>query len=210
MKPQPQLVQGLVALTAAIAIAGASYWWFFGRPSPAPAGCVTNPPARIGGPLALTVAKQTGRTERADFKGAPTLLYFGFTRCPDVCPTTMYLVEEALSSLGERAQHVQTALVSLDPEHDTPEALAQYVQTDGFPRGLVGLTGTESEIAAAARAFAVNYQRVPSGDDYAISHTSFLYVLDGDWRTRSMISTIGVSPGDVAACLEAGLGRDLR
>jgi protein SCO1/2 len=210
MKPQPQLVQGLVALTAAIAIAVTGYWWFFGRPSPAPAGCITNPPARIGGPLALSVAKEAGQAERADFKGAPTLLYFGFTRCPDICPTTMYLVEEALTSLGERAQHVQTALVSLDPEHDTPEALAQYVRTDGFPRGLVGLTGAESEIAAAAKAFAVNYQRVSSADDYTISHTSFLYVLDGDWRMRSMISTIGVSPVEVAACLEAGLGRDLR
>jgi protein SCO1/2 len=210
MKPPPQLVQGLVALTAAVAIAATGYWWFFGRLSPAPAGCITNPPARIGGPLALTVAKETGQAERADFKGAPTLLYFGFTRCPDICPTTMYLVEEALRSLGERAQGVQTALVSLDPEHDTPEALAQYVRTDGFPPGLVGLTGAESEIAAAAKSFAVNYQRVPSADDYTISHTSFLYVLDGDGRVRSMISTIGVSPRDMAACLEAGLGRDLR
>jgi protein SCO1/2 len=210
MKRQPQLVQGLAALTAAVAIAVTGYWWFFGRPSPAPAGCITNPPARIGGPLALTVAKETGEVERADFKGAPALLYFGFTRCPDICPNTMYLVEEALRSLGERGRHLQTALVSLDPEHDTPEALAQYVQTEGFPRGLVGLTGTESDIAATAKAFAVNYQRVPSGDDYAISHTSFLYVLDVDGRVRSMISTIGSSPGEIAACLEAGLGRDLR
>ena len=148
---KPQLVQGLVALTAAIAIAVTGYWWFFGRPSPAPAGCITNPPARLGGPLALTVAKEAGPAERADFKGAPTLVYFGFTRCPDICPTTMYLVEEALSLLGERAQHVQTALVSLDPEHDTPETLAQYVQTDGFPRGLVGLTGGDDAVVRPDR-----------------------------------------------------------
>ena len=69
---------------------------------------------------------------------------------------------------------------------------------------------TQQDIDAAAKAFAVNYRRVPTGDDYTISHTSFLYVMDANWRVRSMISTIGRTPDDVAACIRAGLGRDLR
>jgi protein SCO1/2 len=98
----------------------------------------------------------------------------------------------------------------VDPERDTADALAAYVQTEGFPKGLVGLTGSKQDIDAAAKAFAVNYRRVPTGDDYTISHTSFLYVMDANWRVRSMISTIGRTPDDVAACIRAGLGRDLR
>jgi protein SCO1/2 len=203
----PRRAQGLVALAFALVVATTGYWYFFGRPSPEPAGCIVNPPARIGGPLALTVA---GAGEPADFSGRPTLLYFGFTHCPDICPTTMYLAADALKALGRPGENIQTALVSVDPERDTADVLAAYVQTEGFPKGLVGLTGSRQDIDAAAKAFAVNYRRVPTGDDYTISHTSFLYVMDANWRVRSMISTIGRTPDDVAGCIREGLGRDLR
>jgi protein SCO1/2 len=139
----------------------------------------------LGGPFALT--DHTGRavTER-DFAGRLALVYFGFTYCPDVCPTELGIIAEALDALEEQGEQVTPILVSIDPERDTPAALADYVSR--FHPRLVGLTGTAEQVAAAARAYRVFYQRVQRPDmrDYLMDHSSFIYLVGRDGRVRAL------------------------
>jgi protein SCO1/2 len=218
-KPAPTAVKKsggipgpLIPAVLAIGLGIGGSYMLFGRPpqpesqvaSGAPTGCILNPPDRIGGPIAL-INDTSQPVTQAAFAGSPTLVYFGFTHCPDICPNSMYLLHDALTLMGAKGQNVKTALVTVDPERDSPENMHDYVATEGFPRGLVGLTGTPDQIATAAGAFAVSYQKVPQGDDYTMSHTSFVYLMDGNWRTKAVMSTIGRTPQDVAACLTQGL-----
>ncbi|MBL8549745.1 MAG: SCO family protein [Hyphomonadaceae bacterium] len=202
----------LIPAVAAIALGIGGSYMLFGRPpehnsqvtSSAVTGCILQPPSRIGGPISLQSDANQPVTQ-ATFAGSPTLVYFGFTHCPDICPNSMYLIHDALNLMGASGQSVKTALVTVDPERDTPEDMHDYIATEGFPRGLVGLTGTPDQIAAAAQAFAVSYQKVQQGDDYTMSHTSFVYLMDGNWRTQAVMSTIGRTPQELASCLSQGL-----
>jgi cytochrome oxidase Cu insertion factor (SCO1/SenC/PrrC family) len=138
--------------------------------------------ASIGGPFTLT--DQAGkRVTEADFKGKVTLYYFGFTFCPDACPTSLLLAQTALEELGKRADgKVQVVLVSVDPERDTPAVLKEYVEQ--FGPQFIGLTGSADEVASAARNFRVYYRKVPSKDGapYLMDHSSILYLMDRNGR----------------------------
>jgi cytochrome oxidase Cu insertion factor (SCO1/SenC/PrrC family) len=138
--------------------------------------------ASIGGPFTLT--DQSGkRVTEADFKGRVTLYYFGFTFCPDACPTSMLLAQTALEQLGRRADgKVQVVLVSVDPERDTPAVMKEYVEQ--FGPQFIGLTGSVDEVAGAARSFRVFYRKVPSkdGGPYLMDHSSVLYLMDRNGR----------------------------
>ncbi|WP_198669002.1 SCO family protein [Elioraea thermophila] len=131
----------------------------------------------LGGPFALT--DETGaRVTNETFRGRFMLIYFGFTYCPDVCPTELAKMAAALDLLGAEAEEVVPILITVDPERDTPAALAQY--TDLFHPRLVGLTGTEAEIAAAARAYRAYYAKVRTGpgpDEYTMDHSAFIYLM---------------------------------
>jgi len=174
-----------------------------------PQGCVIPPPPGIGGSIALTNGAGQSVTEAA-FAGRPTLVYFGFTHCPDICPTSMYLVKDALTDLGPAGADLQTALITLDPERDDPATMAAYAASGGFPTGLVGLSGPPAQVRAAMEAFGVVAMRAPGeGDDYNVNHTSFLYVMDGTWRMRGLVTTIGKTPQEIAACVSQALGANL-
>ena len=138
--------------------------------------------ADIGGPF--TLVDQDGETvTEADFRGRPMLIYFGFTYCPDICPLSLQVMGAALDQLPDAmAERVQPVLISVDPERDTPQQLAQYVDSDGFPDNLVGLTGTPEQVRNAADAYRVYYARVESGgmSDYLMDHSSVIYLMDGD------------------------------
>ncbi|MDL5365394.1 SCO family protein [Xanthomonas sp. NCPPB 2654] len=116
------------------------------------------------------------------FRGKALVLFFGFTRCPDVCPTTLVRATQIKRQLGEDARHVQFAFATLDPERDTPKVLRTYVQA--FDPDFVGLTGTESEIKIATAQLNVAYTKVPIGNTYTIDHSTRSYVFDaaGDLR----------------------------
>jgi cytochrome oxidase Cu insertion factor (SCO1/SenC/PrrC family) len=134
----------------------------------------------VGGPFELT--DQTGhvRTER-DFRGRLMLVYFGFTYCPDVCPTDLQAIGLALDKLGKDGESVQPLFITVDPERDTAEHLAQYVPM--FHPRLIGLTGSAEAIRKAADAYKVYYAKIPLGkatDDYTVDHTAFIYLLDRD------------------------------
>lgn len=132
----------------------------------------------VGGPFTLT--DQTGheRTDR-DFRGRLMLVYFGFTYCPDVCPTDLQAIGLALDKLGPDADQVQPVFITVDPERDTVNHLADYVPL--FHPRLIGLTGSAENIRKVADAYKVYYARVPlDGGDYTVDHTAYIYLMDRD------------------------------
>ena len=132
----------------------------------------------IGGPFSLV--DQDGRTVTdADLKGKPTLIYFGYTFCPDVCPTTLLLMETAAEKLGpDGPKKVNLVFITIDPDRDTPKLMKGYVSN--FGPTIEGLTGTPEQIAAVAKAYRVYYQKVPGKDGapYLMDHSSIIYLLD--------------------------------
>jgi cytochrome oxidase Cu insertion factor (SCO1/SenC/PrrC family) len=144
--------------------------------------------ALIGGPFALT--DHTGkRVTDADFRGRYMLVFFGFTYCPDVCPSTLQVVSQALDKLGPKAERFAPILITVDPERDTPEQLALYVQS--FHPRQVGLTGTPAEIDAVLSAYRVRGVRkrvdAKSAAGYTIDHPAQIYVMDPEGRYRTFL-----------------------
>jgi cytochrome oxidase Cu insertion factor (SCO1/SenC/PrrC family) len=136
----------------------------------------------IGGPF--TLVDQNGRTVTNDtLKGKPTLIYFGYTFCPDVCPTSLLLMETAVEKLGpDAAKKVNLVFITIDPERDTQKLIKDYV--GNFSPTFIGLTGTPEQVTAAARAYRVYYQKVPGKDGapYLMDHSSIVYLLDRNGR----------------------------
>jgi protein SCO1 len=132
---------------------------------------------RIGGHFALVTPDGRAVTD-ATYRGKWLLVYFGYTSCPDACPTAMASVAGALDQLGPLADRVQPLFITVDPERDTPPIVADYVKS--FDARIVGLTGTPEQLADAAKAFRVYYVDRSLGNDrdYAVDHSSFLYVID--------------------------------
>ncbi len=162
----------------------------------------------IGGPISL-VSHTGERVTEENFKGAPTLVYFGFTYCPDFCPSTLIALKNAYARLPDGVAPPQTLLITIDPERDTPEALSDYVATSAFPENLVGLTGTEEEVAAAAEAFIVQYERIETPDslaEYTMDHTLLLYLMDENWELKTFFSEVESDPDHVAQCLAQHIG----
>jgi len=131
--------------------------------------------AQMGREFAL-VDDQGNPRSLADFNGRVLVMFFGFLQCPDVCPATLVRAVQVKKLLGEAAQRVQVAFVTVDPERDTPALLAAYVRA--FDPGFVGLTGTNEQIAATAKEFKVFYQKVPTVSSYTMDHTALSYVFD--------------------------------
>ncbi|WP_300377989.1 SCO family protein [Henriciella sp.] len=169
----------------------------------ATATCTTRAYEEIGGPFTLT--NQDGeRVTEEEFKGEPTLIYFGFTYCPDICPGTLVGIRNAYEALPDDVEPPQTLLISVDPERDTPEALAKYVSSNAFPDNLVGLTGSAEEIASVADEFFVGYDRIEtpeSAAEYTMDHTSLLYLMDEDWKLKTFFAEGDSNPDDMATCL---------
>jgi len=135
----------------------------------------------IGGPF--TLVDQDGRTvTQADFKGRHMLVYFGYTFCPDVCPTELQTMSDALERLGKTAETVVPVFVTVDPGRDTPQVMKDYVRH--FHPRLVGLTGSPDQTAAAAKAFKVYFAKVEGKDGapYLMDHSSIVYLMGPDGR----------------------------
>lgn len=118
----------------------------------------------------------------ADFKGSVLLVFFGFTQCPDVCPTALFRATEVKELLGEDSKRVQVAFITVDPERDTPEVLKAYVSA--FDPDFVGLYGSMEETQQTARDFKVYYAKVPTGSSYTMDHTALTYVYDAKGQLR--------------------------
>lgn len=136
--------------------------------------------AAIGG--AYTLVDHTGKTVTdVDFHGQAQLIYFGYAYCPDVCPTTLQQMGAALALAGRAADHYQPIFITIDAERDTPEVMAQYVTNNGFPEGLVGLTGNPEQLKHAMKVFKVIGQKIEDPDSaagYTYDHSSIIYLMD--------------------------------
>lgn len=134
----------------------------------------------LGGPF--TLKAQDGRTfTEKDLAGRPYVLFFGFTHCPEVCPTTLGEISVSLSELGTAADDLRVVFVTVDPERDTPERLKEYL--GWFDERIVGLSGTPDEVAGIARAFKATYKKVPTGDgEYTMDHTALIFLMDRQGR----------------------------
>ncbi|MGZ2260122.1 SCO family protein [Roseobacter sp. A03A-229] len=118
--------------------------------------------------------------------GSPTIVFFGFTYCPDVCPTTLSDISGWLDDLGEETEGMNVVFITVDPERDTVEAMAEYVSY--FHPSIRGWTGPEGEIARAAQGFRARYERVPTdGGDYTMNHTASVFLFDAEGRFTTMI-----------------------
>ncbi len=151
--------------------------------------------AAIGGPFSLT--DQNGRTVTdRDLKGHPFLVFFGFTHCPDVCPTTLFDVSEVLKALGPDADRARALFITVDPERDTASTLKDYLSS--FDPHLSALTGDPADIAAVAKAYRVYYKKVPLAEGgYTMDHTAIVYLMNKDGRFVSPFSL--KRPPEVAA-----------
>lgn len=159
--------------------------------------------APYGKTLALTGHDGRART-LADFRGKVVVLFFGFTQCPDICPTTLGEVARAMSALGKDAERVQVLFVTLDPERDTTEILASYVPA--FHPGFLGLTGDLEAIRATAKEFKIFFEKRPGSapESYTIDHSAQTYVLDTQGRLRLFVRHERLAsdlPHDVRALL---------
>lgn len=135
---------------------------------------------QIGGPFTLTDHRGREVTER-DFRGKPMAVFFGFTHCPDVCPTTPADMTRLMEALGPDADRIHWLFVSVDAERDTSLAMADYLSA--FDPRIVGLSGTEAQIADTARAFRIYYRKVPlEGGGYTMDHSASVFLLDREGR----------------------------
>jgi len=156
-------------------------------------------PAAIGGPFQLT--DQTGKavTDK-DLKGKPTLIFFGYTHCPDVCPTSLFEISEVLRAMGKDADKVNAVFISVDPERDTPATMKDYLSS--FDPHLEGLSGDPAETAKVITSYRVYAKKVPTKDgDYTMDHTALIYLMDRDGRFVSPFN-LKRTPEEAAADLK--------
>jgi protein SCO1 len=156
-------------------------------------------PAAIGGPFQLTDQAGQSVTDQ-NLKGRPTLIFFGFTHCPDVCPTSLFEISEVLRAMGKDADRVNAYFVSVDPERDTAAAIKDYLSS--FDPHLKGLTGDPQAVAKVLSAYRVYAKKVPLKDgDYTMDHTALIYLMDREGRFVSPFN-LKRSPEEAAADLK--------
>ncbi|WGD52121.1 SCO family protein [Bradyrhizobium sp. CB1650] len=156
-------------------------------------------PAAIGGPFQLT--DQHGKTVTdKSLKGKPTLIFFGYTHCPDVCPTSLFEISEVLRAMGKDADKVNAYFISVDPERDTQAAMKDYLTS--FDPHLEGLSGDPADIAKVITSYRVYAKKVPTKDgDYTMDHTALVYLMDRDGRFVSPFN-LKRTPEEAAAELK--------
>lgn len=203
LKRLPVIIS-IVCLVAAAIIVGVAYKVTHDRPMGAVSeagvsGAVTSfGRADIGGPFNLV--DQDGRPADAHIlRGKWSVVFFGYTYCPDVCPTTLQTLAAVKQLLGPRGDEVQVIFITIDPARDTPATMKAYLDSVGL-RGAMGLSGTPQQVAAAAKAYKVFYARKGSGDDYLMDHSTLSYLMGPDGSFRAPIP-YGLSPEQTAKIL---------
>lgn len=210
--PQSALARAVLifCLGLGVLIAGASAWFLSQRSGGISLSGTTTSSgtALIGGPFELVDHKGQVQTD-GDFRGRYMLIYFGYTFCPDVCPTALLSMTQALDLLaGDNAgaaEKIAPLFITIDPERDSVETLASYAPN--FHEGLVALTGSAEQVAAAAKAYRVFYSKHEdgSGGDYLMDHSSYVYLMgpDGDYLSHF---SHAAQADEIAAGLRKHLG----
>jgi cytochrome oxidase Cu insertion factor (SCO1/SenC/PrrC family) len=152
---------------------------------------------KFGGPF--TLVDQNGATVTdATYRGKYLLVYFGYTYCPDLCPTALQNITETLDELGPDADRIQALFITIDPARDTPAKLKEY--TASFHPGIIGLTGSSAQIAAVAKAYHVTYSKAENvdDDDYIMDHSTFVYIVDPDGKPVTSMNMEDIDPEAMA------------
>jgi protein SCO1 len=137
-------------------------------------------PSAIGGPFTLIDQDGKAITER-DMKGKPFLVFFGYTHCPDVCPTTLFELSEVMRAMGKDADRIGTLFITVDPDRDTPAVMKDYLSS--FDPHMRGATGNQQQIGVVEKEFRVYAKKVPTkGDDYSMDHSAVVYLMDKEGR----------------------------
>lgn len=150
----------------------------------------------VGGPFEL-VDQNGAPVDEEILKGKWSAVFFGFTYCPDVCPTTMQAMALAQDRLGPKAKDFQVVFITVDPARDTPAQLNTYLANEGFPKGIIGLTGSPEQVDAAAKAYRAYYAKNGEGPDYLMDHFSGAYLMDPKGRFDRILP-YGISPDELA------------
>lgn len=184
----------VAVMVAMLVLAGRAY-----MSSDDPGATVGTGVPSIGGPF--TLVDHTGKTvTEKDFAGRWMMIYFGFTYCPDVCPTSLSSMADAMDMLNpEQAEKIVPVMISIDPERDTPEYLAEYVVN--FHPSMIGLTGTVEQTAAAAKAYRVYFAKEggsEAGDDYLMAHSSIVYLVDPQGRFHLHFAGVNIDGERIA------------
>jgi len=192
----PYLILAVLALIGAAAIG--VLWYLAPGPQNGKPVVASYGKAAIGGPFRLT--DDTGRTvTNRSYAGKYMLVYFGYTYCPDICPTELQIMSRAIAMLGPDAKRVQPLFITIDPARDTVKEMADYMSH--FSPAPMGLTGTPEQIASVAKAYRVYYKKVPGhsakGDDYQMNHSSLIYFMGPDGAYIDNFPP-GTTPGDMA------------
>lgn len=154
----------------------------------------------VGGDFQLV--DQEGRpVDQTILNGKWSLVFFGFTYCPDYCPTTLGVLNAVQERMGDKAEDLQIVFISIDPERDTPQMLKDYLSSDGFPDGVIGLTGTPEQVAKAAKAYRAFYQKVGEGEGYTMNHGLTVYLMGPDGKFRSAVAH-DLGPSRTATLIE--------
>jgi protein SCO1/2 len=162
------------------------------------------PPAAVGGPFQL-VDQQGRAVDEGVLKGKWSAVFFGFTYCPDVCPTTLQALNTAADQLGPKAKDLQIVFISVDPGRDTPEQMKAYLEAQNLRPGTIGLTGSPEQVAAVTKAYRAYYQTVGEGDDYTVSHSTAAYLMDPKGRFDRVLG-YGMTPDQMAGQIRAAMG----
>jgi len=166
--------------------------------------------AAIGGPFHL-MDQQGAPADASVLKNKWSAVFFGFTYCPEACPTTLLALGQTEKLLGPKAKDFQTVFVSVDPGRDTPKVMANYLSNTSFPRHVVGLTGTPDQVAQAARAYKVFYQKAGDGPDYQVNHSTITYLMSPKGRFVCVIpygETPQAMQGQIEKAMRQGAGAE--
>jgi cytochrome oxidase Cu insertion factor (SCO1/SenC/PrrC family) len=189
----------LIPLLFAVALTAGYFLWRASDDLPALGGNVATGTAQIGGPFTL-VDQNGSRRSSADFRGRFMLIYFGYSYCPDVCPTTLSLMADALEKLGPSSNAVVPIFITIDPERDSPARLKAYLASFG-PR-FVGLTGDLRTIRNVAALYRVYLKKEPlQGGNYAMDHSSVIYLMGRDGKFVGFWDDTSIGPDKLAAAL---------
>ena len=197
------LLSGAVLVLAGMLVWMLFFWEPGNQAKPQPGQPLALASIPTGGDFTLTGSK--GVVSLADFRGKVVVLYFGYTYCPDVCPLSLALIAQGLSGLDASVlQRVQGIFVSVDPERDTPQRLAEYAPF--FHPSLIGLTGTPEQIAAVARMYGSSYRKQPKGPvgHYTVDHSSVTYIIAPDGKLAEMLQH-GSPPESISAAINKAL-----
>ena len=162
--------------------------------------------ANAGGPGGpFTLVNQDGQpVDQRVLDGKWSVVFFGYTFCPDFCPTTLTTLGKAMDELGPKAKDAQVVFITIDPARDTPAAMKTYISSRVFPKNIIGLTGTPAQVVQVAKEYVVYYQKEGSGPGYTMDHSTALYLMDPQGHFHSVIAD-GLTPDQDAKAISAAM-----